>query len=510
MIPNLSEKLKMYVEEFNASDEELYSQCIDNDHAVAFLNHQIPLLDLPDKELEKVYYFRWWTFRKHWKETPHGHILSEFLPTVPWAGPFNSIDCAVGHHFREGRWMKDSDGWMKEYLLFFLEGPGDALDYSMWLISAASDYLDIHPDADFEAMILPKCIHLFEQIEEKHQNASGLFWSSDDRDGMEYTISGSGIRPTLNSYLYGDAKAIAKMAKHLHQEETSRIFLEKARQLKEKIDLLLWDEDFYKTIPCKQEDPVSSSKRPAVDPEQRVLEEAGYIPWYFDLPDASKDKAFLKLQDEKIFASPYGITTADQSHPKYHFSYEHECLWNGYIWPFATSQTMTGLANMLQKREEAPVSKELYYRLLKQYASSHQIEKQNQHLLWIDEVIDPLTGRWSSRDVLEKMGWQEKLGGYERGKDYNHSTFCDLILSGLLGICFDRGEITLHPLIPENWDHFAVTNLTHDNLTIYYDKDGSFYGLEPGLHILCDSSDCKTNSISSSSSMPVSVNPIFL
>jgi len=29
-------------------------------------------------------------------------------------------------------------------------------------------------------------------------------------------------------------------------------------------------------------------------------------------------------------------------------------------------------------------------------------------------------------------------GGVERGKDYNHSTFCDLIITGLVGLRFAR------------------------------------------------------------------------
>lgn len=27
-----------------------------------------------------------------------GHVVTEFLPTVPWAGRYNTIPCAAGHH----------------------------------------------------------------------------------------------------------------------------------------------------------------------------------------------------------------------------------------------------------------------------------------------------------------------------------------------------------------------------------------------------------------------------
>jgi len=39
-----------------------------------------------------------------------------------------------------------------------------------------------------------------------------LFWQIDDRDGMEVSVGGSGKRATINSYMYGGAKAIAKIA----------------------------------------------------------------------------------------------------------------------------------------------------------------------------------------------------------------------------------------------------------------------------------------------------------
>ena len=55
----------------------------------------VPLFECPDKDLEEIYYFRWWTYRKHITQTPDGFIVTEFLPPVPWGGKHNSIDCAA-------------------------------------------------------------------------------------------------------------------------------------------------------------------------------------------------------------------------------------------------------------------------------------------------------------------------------------------------------------------------------------------------------------------------------
>lgn len=80
-------------------------------------------------------------------------------------------------------------------------------------------------------------------------------------------------------------------------------------------------------------------------------------------------------------------------------------------------------------------------------------------------------------------GWKPEQGGYERGKDYNHSTFCDLILSGLLGIDRIDGELQVHPLIPDDWDRFCVTGLTEENLTVIFDRDGTHYHMGAGLFV---------------------------
>ena len=57
-----------YVAEFNAADEELYTNTVPNSAAAGFLAANVPLLECPDPDVERAYYFRWWTFRKHLKK----------------------------------------------------------------------------------------------------------------------------------------------------------------------------------------------------------------------------------------------------------------------------------------------------------------------------------------------------------------------------------------------------------------------------------------------------------
>ena len=98
--------LKAYVDRFNADDWENHTNAIPNAKAYDFLKANIPLLECPDKDIERAYYFRWWTFRRHIKATPKGYVVTEFLPDVGWAGEYNTINCAAGHHIMEGRWRR--------------------------------------------------------------------------------------------------------------------------------------------------------------------------------------------------------------------------------------------------------------------------------------------------------------------------------------------------------------------------------------------------------------------
>ena len=84
----------------------------------------IPLVELSDATIEQIYYFRWHTYCKHLKKSPLGWVVTEFLPDVPWAGKHNTISCAAGHHFNEGRWLRE-DSYLQDYARFWFTEDGD-------------------------------------------------------------------------------------------------------------------------------------------------------------------------------------------------------------------------------------------------------------------------------------------------------------------------------------------------------------------------------------------------
>lgn len=339
--------------------------------------------------------------------------------------------------------------------------------------------------------LLPDLIANYQAWEQERLDASGLFWQVDDRDGMEVSISGAlhprnqGLRATINSYQYGDAQAIARLADLVGQANVALEYRQKAATLKQLVLAKLWDPDaqFFKVLPRGKE--VLSDAR----------ELHGFTPWYFNLPDTEQSVAWKQLMDPRGFYAPFGPTTAEQRHPNFAIAYQgHECQWNGPSWPFATSVTLTAMANLLNNYRQDVVTREDYFDLLRIYATSHRLKRNDGTVVpWIDENLNPLTGDWISRTRLKswKNGtWDSGKGGEERGKDYNHSTFCDLVIAGLIGLRPRTDQtIEVNPLVPEDrWDWFCLDHVAYHGrtLTILYDRTGTKYGRGQGLRVLAD------------------------
>jgi hypothetical protein len=308
------------------------------------------------------------------------------------------------------------------------------------------------------------------------------------------SIGGSGYRPTINSYQFGDAQAIASIAQLAGKPDISNAFRHKAAMLKQLVLDRLWDKDaeFFKTLP-------RGDSNKLVD----VREQQGFTPWYFQMADPPCAVAWKQLMDPQGFFAPFGPTTAEQRHPKFRIAYStHECQWNGPSWPYATSVTLTGLANLLNGAPQPIVGAQDYFKCLKIYTMSHQLKLEDGRVVpWIDENLNPATGDWISRTRLKtwKNGtWDAAKGGEERGKDYNHSTYCDLVISGLIGLRPRPDEmIEINPLVPPAWEWFCLDRIPYHghSLTILWDQTGRHYGKGQGLRVFADGREIATAKI---------------
>ena len=480
-------RIRHYCEAFHRGHEEWYANDIPDAEAAAWMEENIPRFVCDDREIEETYYFRFWTYRKHIRSIPGGHVVTEFLPDVPWSGEYNAISCPVGHHIMEGRWLADREIVRDDIRFFLREASMDnTMRYSNTLVWCAYRFILHTGDLSFAEEILPALKRNFAERAARNRTECGLYWSNDGRDGMEYSVSGSGLRPTLNAYEYGAARAIAAICRMTADAE-SETYERRAEELRSAIQMYLWDnsDGFFKTVFMDERDGTADFARE--NPERNAMEEIGYLPWCFPgLADREQETAFAYLTDAAHFRAPFGITTADMAHPRFMKNpVRHECLWDGPVWPYATSQTLTGIYTLLADHDSAYIDGAAYMEMLRTYAASQKLYENGKTIRWIDENTEPFTGQWISRDLMRLDHIYEGKFPKERGADYNHSTFCDLVLSGACGISLDCGALRVKPLAAGIWKYFAVTNLTvgNDRFEIYYDKDGTHFGLSAPLTV---------------------------
>lgn len=487
--------LEKYVHTFNEHDDEIYVQHISNDNSYSFLKENIPFFECPDKKIERTYYFRWWVYRKHIKETSNGFIITEFMPNVSWAAKENAITCPGLFQFLDGRWMKNPN-YLTDYANFWLFDSAyhenekwshfkAVLGHGFPLSDAILQFHKVHPSVSLLEKSKGELITNYEALKELRKTDIGLYWSNAggwEGDGMEVAVGGNGIRPTINSYIYSQAKALSEISLLLGDEIGYNTYKNEAENIAELMLKHLWDEkaSFFKVMKIK-----NSLPYPLVD----VRELFGYIPWIYSIPPKGEgyEAAWSQINDAKGFYAPYGPTTCEQRHKGFKISYEgHDCQWNGPSWPYATSQTLMAMANVLQDYPQDVISKSDYLNHFLIYTNSQTLQKENGEIVpWIDENLNPYTGDWIARTMLKSKGNDDY---YERGKDYNHSTYVDLLITGLLGFKPRLDNvIEINPCIPDNaWPYFCIEGIPYKNglLTIVWDKKGDRYNVGSGLTVI--------------------------
>lgn len=494
-----------YVDYFNAMEDEHVKQLIPNSEASAWMKEQIPLFDCPDRDIEEMYYFRWWSLRKHFVKTKAGVAQTEFLVPRGYSDKYNLIACAVSHHIMESRWLHDCQYALGEAYTWLRDNEGkplakvhgfsDLIPFALMqdakVIGNTSWMNDLRDDLKQDMQWWDEnrlwCnsakdakLGKDEQgVTKPFAAGDSLYWQSDVADGMEESVSGGRYsankrmfhqnrRPTINSYMYGNYQAMAD-AYAAQDKEYAEACSRRAAHLKQLVNDKLWDNDlqFFCT-------------RDKFDSICQVRELIGYLPWYTGLADDDAEKyapAWLQLTDEKGFLAPFGMTTAERRHPLFRHAWNGRptCEWDGAIWPFATSQTLTALANVMNDypKTAALLPDSLFFQHLKLYTESMHRRGRP----YVGEYLDEQTGAWL---------W----GDHQRSRYYNHSTYNDLIISGLVGLrpSLDR-TVTIHPLVPAGkWNYFCLDGVAYHNhiLTILWDADGMRYGQGQGLTLLVD------------------------
>jgi hypothetical protein len=456
---------------------------------------RIPLLDTPDPELDTTYYYRWELITRHlvYAHPDTGYVFTEFANRPFWSGAYGTISCPAGLQIDDIRWLSDPR-FARDYMRFWMRHPGaQPRNYSFWAAESAWSIHEVAPHAGFITALLPDLVKNYEAWEKRcWVPEMGLFWQLGHDDGMEFDINaqqtqdilrgGQSLRPSFNSYQWADARAIADIATLAGDPALAARFRGKADGIKSQLQQKLWDPSRAFFFPMSnqrhEKDGHVVEKHTLTYQTGRFAgslhgrELHGYVPWAFNLPDPGFEDAWQFLMDEHFFRAPLGPTTVERNDPQFVLK-DGCCWWSGQSWPFATAQTLKAMANLLQNYRQAHVDRDDYAALLHTFAISHRKDGKP----YLAEALNPFDGSWKGHDMEN------------RSEHYFHSSFIDLVVTGLAGVqpaADDR--VVIKPLIPPGWGHFAMDGIPYHGrrLAVSWDRDGTRYGRGKGLVLWID------------------------
>ena len=457
--------------------------------------NNIPFFESSDKLLDEIYYYRWQIYRAHQRDLgERGYITTEFLDDVSWQlSPYASLNDATGFHIFEGRWLRDRR-FVNDYIDFMHSGGNDR-HFAEAIADAAYARFLVDGDLAFAAKQLDAMKRNYAAWNDHYDAAKKLYWIMPLLDATEYTISsidasggkdgfwgGEAFRPSINSYMFANARAISRLSELTGDHTAAAEYAAKAEELRSEVLKSLWNPTLRHFIDRYQ---VTNQFVRYWEPI-RGRELVGYLPWTFDLApsDPQYTETWSYLLSPGGLSGPAGLRTVGPSYEYYMRQYRYdgqthlrECQWNGPVWPFQTTQVLAGMQNLLNDDRQAAVTRSDYMRLLRQYANLHLQNGRPD----LEEDYDPATG--------------SPIVGLPRSHHYFHSGFDDLVITGVVGIRPRADDVLeVNPLVPfdprdsQFVRTFALQSVPYHGhlIDVVFDSDGHRYGLGAGLFVIVD------------------------
>ena len=457
---------------------------------------RIPAFESPDSAIDATYYYRWELVTKHltYGSPETGYTFTEFIDRPFWSGAYGAISCPLGHQLEEIRWLDDRR-IIDDFARYWFETPGaQPRSFSNWYASAVWDAFQVNGDTSFLRRLLPYMKRQYAGWLAEHWDAGHRMFRWDGlHDGMERNINSrqtddidagaEGYRPTLNSYMYGDARAIARASATFGDTAGAREYDARADSLRQRVQQELWDdrrEFFLHQFAHDEKNGVkaltrtydSGSPRLAGDTHGREL--IGYVPWQFNLPEGGKgyERGWRFLMDTAYFLAPFGPTTTERHDPLFQIS-PTCCWWSGNSWPYATTQTLVAMANLLNGYRQDVVTARDWMTLFDIYTRTQRKAGQP----YIAEGVNPDNGSWDGFDTPY------------HSEHYFHSGYVNLVITGLVGLRPRADDsVEVNPFAPSDWAYFALDDVRYHGrrLSILWDRDGTRYRRGRGLTVRAD------------------------
>jgi hypothetical protein len=459
-----------------------------------WFDDNIAYFDCSDPDITRMYYHRWYVLKKNAMEPKVGRLRWKCFAEGRWRTTWypNVISYGAGHQIREARWLADPSYWQGHLRTFAHNPRPDGVypshvtpkgqrggQYTDWITSTALDGYRVHPDRRLlEELAEPLAAnargwdkvyahpgtHLL--VVDSHW-WTGMEWQpsffafgdykTDPKERSMPRVRTPLMRVDLTAYNYGNARAVARIHELLGQPDKAREFAELARRTKEDVQRRMWDPDgrfFY-------------SLRAADGKKADVKEVIGVYPFYFDLPDAGKgyERAWESILDPKQFWTPWPVASASRQCPAYSQdgwpgdpASGTACMWNGPTWPHANSLVLSAMANTLRHYPAGALRREHLFELFRSFTRA-QFRDQDRGRPWTGEYYNGDNARWKTNE-----------------RDYNHSTYNDVLIGELLGIVPRSDEVLeIDPLLPAGaLDRFVLDGQAYHGhrVSLRWDKGG--------------------------------------
>ena len=473
-------------------------------------DENVAFFDCSDPLVAKMYYHRAYNLRKNMFDPKLGRLAYPTQAEGRWRSTWypNVISYGAGHQVREARWLRDPKYW-RGHLQTWAEnakpdgvypshvtpaGPAGG-QYTDWITSTAWDAHLVHPSAEF---LTPLADALAANVRgwqattdtdddgllavDSHwwtgmEYQPSFFYFSDFKTSEDFYEPAEQValeRVDLTSYNYGNAVAMAKLDRALGRTEEASEFDALAEKIAGAVEAKMWrpeGEFFY-------------SLRAEDDEVADVKEIVGVYPFYFGMlpTDKGYEAAWASVLDPEQFWTPWPVASASKQCPAYSQSgwpvadgRRSTCMWNGPTWPHANSIVLTAMARTLRADRDrpegaegapSPLTKDKFWELFLSFTKA-QYRDGNLDFPWTGEFYDGETGAWQTRE-----------------RDYNHSTYLDLVIPEVVGIVpREDAVLEVDPMVPESALSYFVLDGQHyrgHDVTVAWDAADDFDAFEDG------------------------------
>lgn len=435
----------------------------------------VPSFTSEDAALEKMYWHRATSIiRKNLFRLGEGRLARWSMAEGRWSSEWfaNVISYGGGHHIRETRWLRDPlyvrdiiSTWCennRENGLFPSHIPATgavAGQYTDWIASAVWDAYRVQPDDDVLRAWLPALKRNVDGwLAEYDKDDDGLllvdshgwtgmewqpsffFFNGFDKDKQDQCLE----RVDLTAYVYGGAKHLAEMCRVLGDEPDAIRYEDIATRIHDAVARVMWDSEtryFYSVEPESHE-------------KALVKEIVGVYPFYFAMFDPATDSpcfdAWQSLVNPAELWTSWPVASASKQCPAYSQDVRFNgktvggCMWNGPTWPHANSIVLSAMAETLRERPQGPLTIAKFHELLRSYTNA-QFLRQELQFPWTGEYYNGDTGEWRTDE-----------------RDYNHSTFLDILIADLAGVRPLSGDrLEIRPLIEDHTPGFLIDGVRY-------------------------------------------------